>query len=91
MQVECREDRFLGRGINHFHRSAFDHPRATSSTAVMVQAHYECNTLLASREQLRRYRWKSGLGSHLYDRRSQTFFFASREGLRLTQPTAATI
>jgi hypothetical protein len=79
-------------GTNFFHGSAFDYLRNNFFDANdWFNAHYGKPT-----PSLRQNDFGGTVGGpvwipHLYNGRNQTFFFASYEGLRLTQPTAATI
>ena len=79
-------------GTNFFHGSAFDYLRNNFFDANdWFNDHFGKPT-----PALRQNDFGGTVGGplripHLYDGRNQTFFFASYEGLRLTQPTAAAI
>ncbi len=79
-------------GPNFFHGGVFDYLRNNFFDANdWFNAHYGKPT-----PSLRQNDFGGTVGGpvwipHLYNGRNQTFFFASYEGLRLTQPTAATI
>lgn len=79
-------------GTNFLHGSAFDYLRNNFFDANdWFNAHYGKPT-----PALRQNDFGGTAGGpisipHLYEGRNKTFFFASYEGLRLTQPTAATI
>ncbi len=79
-------------GTNFFHGSAFDYVRNNFFDANdWFNDHFGKPT-----PALRQNDFGGTIGGplripHLYDGRNQTFFFASYEGLRLTQPTAAAI
>ncbi|WP_263408846.1 TonB-dependent receptor [Terriglobus tenax] len=79
-------------GTNFLHGSAFDYLRNNVFDANdWFNAHYGKAT-----PALRQNDFGGTVGGpvwipHLYSGRSKSFFFASYEGLRLTQPTAATI
>lgn len=79
-------------GTNFFHGSAFDYLRNNFFDANdWFNAHYGKPTPV-----LRQNDFGGTVGGpvwipRLYNGRNQTFFFASYEGLRLTQPTAAAI
>ncbi len=79
-------------GTNFIHGSAFDYLRNNFFDANdWFNSHYGKPT-----PALRQNDFGGTVGGpvwipHLYNGRNQTFFFASYEGLRLTQPTAATI